>query len=123
MRVIVRIAFLATFAAIAAAGCAGSSAAVGDVPVYPGATAATPPWVTSSPPPDARSYSTPDSVADVTTWYKTKAPNTVFEREVGQGAVFLVGDRKTGSVVMIVGKGGKTWIVSAPAATFGKLIR
>jgi hypothetical protein len=125
-----RIVFLATFAAVAIAGCsnasnasaAGSSAAAGDIPVYPGATAATAPFMPSSPSPDGRSYSTPDSVADVSAWYKTKAPNTIFERDLNQGAVFLVGDRKTGSVVMVVAKGGETWIVSGPAALFGKLI-
>ena len=127
---IVRIAFFVTFA-VAMAACsnassssaaAGSASAVGEIPVYPGATAATPPWMSASPPPDARSYSTPDSVAGVTTWYKTKAPNTVFERNLNQGAVFLVGDRKTGSVVMIVVRDGKTWIVSGPASMFGRLI-
>jgi hypothetical protein len=127
-----RVVFLATFAAVAIAGCsnasnssaaAGSSAAVGDIPVYPGATAATAPFMPSSPSPDGRSYSTPDSVADVSAWYKTKAPNTIFERDLNQGAIFLVGDRKTGSVVMVVAKDGKTWIVSGPAALFGKLIR
>lgn len=73
----------------------------------------------SSPSPDGRSYRTPDSVADVSAWYKTKAPNTVFVRDLQEGAVFLVGDRKTGSVVMVVAKGGTTWIVSGPAAMFG----
>jgi len=131
MRVFVRIALLATFAAVAIAACSNASssssasdgsAAVGDIPVYPGATAATAPFMPSSPSSDGRSYNTDDSVADVTAWYKAKAPNTVFERDLNAGAVFLVGDRKTGSVVMVVAKGGKTWIVSGPAAMFGKII-
>jgi hypothetical protein len=132
MRAILRVAFLAAFAAVAMAGCSSASsssaatdgsAAVGDIPVYPGATAEAAPFMPSSPSPDGRSYSTQDSVADVTAWYKTKAPNTVFERDLNAGAVFLVGDRKAGSVVMVVAKGGKTWIVSGPAAMFGKIIR
>jgi hypothetical protein len=126
-----RSALLAAFAAVAIAGCSNASsssaatggpAAAGDIPVYPGATAETAPFMPSAPSPDGRSYSTPDSVADVTAWYKTKAPNTVFERGLPASAMFLVGDRKTGSVVIVVARNGKTWIVSGPAAMFGRLI-
>jgi hypothetical protein len=117
--------------AFAIAGCskatssganAGSSASAGDIPVYPGATAAMPPGMKGTPPPDGRSYTTQDSIAQVVGWYKTKAPGVTFQRYFEQGVVFLAGDRKTGSVILIVAKGGKTWIISGPATMFGRLL-
>jgi hypothetical protein len=99
---------------------APAAAAAGDVPLYPGAVADTLPAAAGSPPPGGKSYSTADTPAKVQAWYTANVKNAVLKGSTPTGSMFLIGDMKTGTVIMVQSDSGKTWILTGPAATVGK---
>jgi hypothetical protein len=101
----------------AAPADAGAAAAPADVAVYPGATEGTPPGASGTPPPGVKGYSTPDGAAKVMAWYKDNLKGAKAVTSSADGGIFMVGDTKTGTAIMIQSMGGKTWIVSGPAAS------
>jgi hypothetical protein len=102
------------------AAAAPAAAAAGDVPLYPGAVADTLPAAAGSPPPGGKSYSTADTPAKVQAWYTANVKNAVLKGSTPTGSMFLIGDMKTGTVIMVQSDSGKTWILTGPAATVGK---
>lgn len=148
MRPIVTTSLLAILAAVSIAACSSSSnassnaadqstttsaaadnadnaaaapaAAAGDVPLYPGAVADTLPAAAGSPPPGGKSYSTADAPAKVQAWYTTNVKNAVLKGSTPTGSMFLIGDMKTGTVIMVQSDSGKTWILTGPASVVGK---
>jgi len=94
-----------------------AAAAPADVSVYPGATSDTPPGATGTPPPGVKGYSTTDPVAKVMAWYKDNLKGAKAVSSTPEGGVYLVGDQKTGTAVMIQAMNGKTWIVTGPAGS------
>jgi hypothetical protein len=102
--------------AVASAAPADASAA-GALPVYPGATAGTrPKGVADGAPPQAKAYSTSDDEPKVAAWYKAHLKGA--GDLGGNGAVkdvYLVGSAASGTIIMLVTSGGKTWIVMGPA--------
>jgi len=86
------------------------------VALYPGATAATLPAAAGSPPPGANAYNTADSFAKVKAWYQANVPAARLTGSTPTGAAFLIGDAKTGSIVLIQEDHNKTWILTGPAS-------
>jgi hypothetical protein len=89
------------------------------IPVYPGAVAATRPAGVGfkAPPPQAKTYVTPDDFAKVKAWYKTHLKGAQEVAKPGMEKTedaFLVGSAGSGMVVMIQSYKGKTWIVIGP---------
>lgn len=99
---------------------AAAPAAAADAPLYPGAVADTLPAAAGSPPPGGKSYSTSDAPAKVEDWYKANVKNAALKGSTPTGAMFLIGDMKTGTVILIQSDSGKTWILTGPASTVGK---
>lgn len=91
---------------------AGGGAAV---PVYPGAVETAMPASAGTPPPGGKSYTTSDPVTKVNAWYKAHLKGAKVQGETPQGGAFLIGDEKTGTMLMVMAQGGKTWIMSGPA--------
>jgi hypothetical protein len=95
--------------------------AAGSVPLYPGAVVDSLPAKAGPPPPGGKSYSTADAPAKVQAWYTANVKNAVLKGSTPTGAMFLIGDAKTGTVVMVQSDSGKTWILTGPAsALIGK---
>jgi len=107
-------------AAAPAATAAAAAAPAGDVPLYPGAVVDTLPAKAGTPPPGGKSYSTADAPAKVQAWYMANVKNAVLKGSTPTGAMFLVGDMKTGTVVMVQADAGKTWILTGPVSMLGK---
>ena len=98
-------------------------AAAGDVgampPIYPGAVAAAPPAGVGlkAPPPEAKTYVTPDDFANVKAWYSSQLVGAQQVQQPGMEKTeiaFLVGSASSGTVVFIQRYQGKTWIVIGP---------
>jgi hypothetical protein len=132
MRSIVSTSLFAILAAISISACSSSSTAsnnagaspaaapAGDVPLYPGAVADALPAKAGTPPPGGKSYSTADAPAKVQAWYTANVKNAVLKGSTPSGAMFLIGDMKTGTVVMVQADSGKTWILTGPATLLGQ---
>jgi hypothetical protein len=100
---------------------AAPAAATADVPLYPGAVADSLPAKAGTPPPGGKAYSTADAPAKVQAWYTANVKNAVLKGTTPTGSMFLIGDAKTGTVVMVQADSGKTWILTGPAsALMGK---
>jgi hypothetical protein len=95
---------------------AAPAAAAGDVPLYPGAVTDSLPAKAGSPPPGGKSYSTADAPAKVQAWYTANVKNAVLKGSTPTGSMFLIGDAKTGTIVMVQADSGKTWILTGPAS-------
>ncbi|MEO6834737.1 MAG: hypothetical protein ABI231_02360 [Candidatus Tumulicola sp.] len=95
-----------------------ASGPTGAPPVYPGAAPGTRPagLGEKAPPATAKVYYTADDFAKVKAWYKSKlngAPEIAQPGKEKTEDAFLVGQGKTGMVVMIQSLNGKTWITIA----------
>jgi hypothetical protein len=99
---------------------AAPAAASADVPMYPGAVADTLPAAAGTPPPGGKSFSTADTPAKVQAWYTANVKNAVLKGSTPTGAMFLIGDAKTGTVILVQSDSGKTWILTGPASSVGK---
>jgi hypothetical protein len=92
----------------------------GTAPVYPGAVVAVRPaavGLSKPPPPQAKTYVTPDDFASVRAWYRTHLKGATELQEPGMEKTedaFLVGDAASGAVVMIESYRGRTWIIIGP---------
>ncbi len=95
---------------------AAPAAAAADVPLYPGAVADSLPAKAGSPPPGGKAYSTADDPAKVQAWYTANVKNAVLKGSTPTGSMFLIGDAKNGTVVMVQADSGKTWILTGPAS-------
>jgi hypothetical protein len=95
---------------------AAPAAAAADVPLYPGAVADSLPAKAGSPPPGGKAYSTADDPAKVQAWYTANVKDAVLKGSTPTGSMFLIGDAKTGTVVMVQADSGKTWILTGPAS-------
>jgi hypothetical protein len=96
---------------------AAAPAAATDVPLYPGAVADSLPAKAGTPPPGGKAYSTADAPAKVQAWYTANVKNAVLKGSTPTGSMFLIGDAKTGTVVMVQADSGKTWILTGPASS------
>jgi hypothetical protein len=90
--------------------------AAADVPLYPGAVADSLPAKAGAPPPGGKAYSTADDPAKVQAWYTANVKNAVLKGSTPTGSMFLIGDVKTGTVVMVQADSGKTYILTGPAS-------
>jgi hypothetical protein len=99
---------------------AAPAAAAADVPLYPGAVADTLPAAAGTPPPGGKAFSTSDTPAKVQAWYTANVKSAVLKGSTPTGAMFLIGDPKTGTVILVQSDSGKTWILTGPAASVGK---
>jgi hypothetical protein len=104
------------FVVVPAVATAGTTA---QPPLYPGAVAAARPAGVGlkTPPPQAKTYVTPDDFAKVKAWYKTHLPGAQEAQQPGMEKTedaFLVGSASSGAVVFIQSYQGKTWIVVGP---------
>lgn len=89
------------------------------MPVYPGAQPGTAPKGLGQRalPASAKVYVTPDDFAKVKAWYASQLKGAPEMAQPGMEKTedaFLVGQGKSGMVVMIQSLNGKTWIVTAP---------
>ena len=90
-------------------------------PVYPGAVASARPSGVGfkAPPPQAKTYVTPDSFGKVKSWYQAHLKGAQEMQEPGMGKsedAFLVGSSAaSGMIVLVQTYQGKTWIVIGPA--------
>jgi hypothetical protein len=95
-------------------------AVTGGAPVYPGAIAAVRPagvGLEKPPPPQAKTYVTPDDFTTVRAWYRAHLEGATELQQPGMEKTedaFLVGDATSGTVVMIESYQGKTWIIIGP---------
>jgi hypothetical protein len=105
--------------AAAPADSSAAAPAAGQPPLYPGAAPDTLPAKGGTPPPGGKSYSTKDSVEKVKAWYVANVKDAKLTGSSPQGAMFLQGDPKTGTVIMVMSDSGKTWILTGPAASMG----
>lgn len=96
---------------------AGESAAL---PLYPGAVSSARPagvGLKTPPPPQARTYVTPDSFTKVKAWYRAHLNGAQEVQQAGMEKyedAFLVGNFQSGMVAMIEGYKNKTWIIIGP---------
>lgn len=99
---------------------ATSSAAAAAPPVYPGAVATARPAGVGfeKPPPQAKTYVTPDDFSKVKAWYKTHLGGAQEMQKSGMETTedaFLVGRGASAMAVLIQKYEGKTYIVIGPA--------
>jgi hypothetical protein len=109
-------AFAVTFGSALPVAAGGTTAAP---PVYPGAVAAARPTGVGfkAPPPQSKTYVTPDDFAKVKAWYKAQLEGAAELAQPGMEKTedaFLLGHGASGTVVMIQSYQGKTWIVIGP---------
>ncbi len=88
-------------------------------PIYPEAVPGVRPASVGfkTPPPDAKTYVTPDDFATVKAWYAAHLPGAQELQQPGMEKTedaFLVGDGRNGFIVLIQSSEGKTWIVIGP---------
>jgi hypothetical protein len=98
-----------------AAAAGAAPAAGGAIPVYPGAAVAALPAAAGTPPPGGKSWATTDSFDKVKAWYTANLKGAVLKGSTPTGAMYMIGDEKTGTVVMLQADKGKVWILSGPA--------
>lgn len=111
--------FLAAFLTVDIIPAAAQASENGTVPVYPGAVAAVRPAQVGieAPPPQAKTYVTPDSFTTVKAWYRARLNGAQEVQQPGMETsedAFLVGTAESGTVVLIQRYNDKTWIVIGP---------
>ena len=102
--------------AVASPAASEAPAAAGAVALYPGAVETPLPAEAGETPPGGKSYATGDSVDKVKAWYLANVKDAQRKGDTPTGAEYLIGDAKTGTVVLIQASGGKTYILTGPAS-------